>query len=136
MRMGKWVGIDGKKYANTTYISEFHPHIATGMIFQQKNACRPAAAGFRRRPAALFLQSFRLGCGHGIRRCRLCSHILCHQFQPIFRAFSLKINQVLLESTQHLKKPTTLKTNFPSSDRRGQPKSDLLPAVNEQGPYW
>ena len=23
----KWVGIDGKGYANTTYISEFHPHI-------------------------------------------------------------------------------------------------------------
>jgi hypothetical protein len=28
IRMGwKWVGIDGKGYANTTYISEFHPHI-------------------------------------------------------------------------------------------------------------
>ena len=28
MRMGwKWLGIDGKGYANTTYISEFHPHI-------------------------------------------------------------------------------------------------------------
>ena len=26
IRMGwKWVGIDGKGYANTTYISEFHP---------------------------------------------------------------------------------------------------------------
>ena len=23
----KWLGIDGKGYANTTYISEFHPHI-------------------------------------------------------------------------------------------------------------
>ena len=28
IRMGwKWVRIDGKGYANTTYISEFHPHI-------------------------------------------------------------------------------------------------------------
>ena len=28
VRMGrKWDGIDGKGYANTTYISEFHPHI-------------------------------------------------------------------------------------------------------------
>ena len=26
IRMGwKWVGVDGKGYANTTYISEFHP---------------------------------------------------------------------------------------------------------------
>ena len=28
IRMGwKWVGVDGNGYANTTYISEFHPHI-------------------------------------------------------------------------------------------------------------
>ena len=28
IRMGwKWLGVDGKGYANTTYISEFHPHI-------------------------------------------------------------------------------------------------------------
>ena len=25
----KWLGIDGKGYANTIYISEFHPHIPT-----------------------------------------------------------------------------------------------------------
>ena len=25
-----------------------------------------------------------LGSGDGFLRCRLCSHILCHQFQPIF----------------------------------------------------
>ena len=57
----------------------------------------------RRRPAALFLKKIgRLGCGDGIRRCRLCSHILCHQFQPMFSPFSLKINQILLESTPNL----------------------------------
>ena len=26
----KWVGVDGKGYANTTYIFEFHPHIPAG----------------------------------------------------------------------------------------------------------
>ena len=31
--------------------------------------------------------------------------------------------------------PTTLKTNFPSVDRGGQPKSDLLSPINEQHPY-
>ena len=35
------------------------------------------------------------------------SHILCHQFQPIFSPFSLKINQILLESAPNL--------NFPSA---------------------
>ena len=28
-----------------------------------------------------------LGCGDGIPRCRLFSHTLCHQFQPIFSEF-------------------------------------------------
>ena len=32
----KWVGVDGKGYANTIYISEFHPHIPAGRIFQKK----------------------------------------------------------------------------------------------------
>ena len=74
----------------------------------------------RRRPAALFFEkSGRLGCGDGIRRCRLCSHILCHQFQPIFSPFSLKINQILLESTPNL--------NFPSAC---YPPND----INEQDP--
>ena len=31
--------------------------------------------------------------------------------------------------------PTTLQTNFPSSDRRGEPKSDLLSPINEQHPH-
>ena len=41
----KWVGVDGKGYANTTYISEFHPHIPVGRIFQKKGL--PAAAASR-----------------------------------------------------------------------------------------
>ena len=32
----KWVGVDGKGYANTTYISEFHPHVQAGWICQKK----------------------------------------------------------------------------------------------------
>ena len=54
IRMGwKWVGVDGKGYANTTYISEFHPHIPAGRIFQKKGL--PAAAESRPPPtAALF----------------------------------------------------------------------------------
>ena len=41
-----------------------------------------------RRPAALFFEkSGRPGCGDGIRRCRLCSHILCHQLHPISSPF-------------------------------------------------
>ena len=32
----KGVIVDGKDYANTTYISKFHPHILTGRIFQNK----------------------------------------------------------------------------------------------------
>ena len=60
----KWVGIDGKGYANTTYISEFHPHIPAGQIFEQKRAVgrrrrrRPAFGGgrqpfFLKNPASL-----------------------------------------------------------------------------------
>ena len=122
LRMGwKWVGIDGKGYANTTYISEFHPHIPAGRIFQKKGLSGGGGRLGRRRPAALFFEkSGRLGCGDGIRRCRLCSHILCHQFQPIFSPFSLKINQILLESTPNL--------NFPSAC---YPPND----INEQDPY-
>jgi len=49
IRMGwKWVGVDGKGYANTTYISEFHPHIPAGRIFQKKGL--PAAAESRPPP--------------------------------------------------------------------------------------
>ena len=56
IRMGwKWVGIDGKGYANTTYISEFHPHIPAGRIFQKKGLPAAAARAGRRRPTALFL---------------------------------------------------------------------------------
>ena len=92
MKIGrKRVGIDGKGYANTTYISEFHPHITAGRIFQKKGLSGGGGRLGRRRPAALFFEkSGRLGCGDGIRRCRLCSHILCHQFQPIFSPFSIK----------------------------------------------
>ena len=43
----KCVRIDGKGYANTTYISKFHPHIPAGRIFQKK--WLPAAAA--RNPA-------------------------------------------------------------------------------------
>ena len=44
----KWVGVDGKGYANTTYISEFHSHIPAGRIFQKKGL--PAAAESRPPP--------------------------------------------------------------------------------------
>ncbi len=44
----KWVGVDGKGYANTTYISEFHPQILAGRIFQKKGL--PAAAESRPPP--------------------------------------------------------------------------------------
>ena len=55
MRMGwKWVGIDGKGYANTTNISEFHPHIPAGQIFQKKGLSGGDGRLGRRRPAALF----------------------------------------------------------------------------------
>ena len=55
IRMGwKWVGVDGKGYANTTYISPFHPHIPAGQIFQKKGCPPPPKAG-RRRPTALFV---------------------------------------------------------------------------------
>ena len=54
IRMGwKWVGIDGKGYANTTYISEFHPHIPAGRIFQKKGLPAAAARAGRRRPTNL-----------------------------------------------------------------------------------
>ena len=86
MRMGwKWVGIDGKGYANTTYISEFNPHIPAGQFFKKKGLPAAAARAGRRRPTAPFFEkSGRLGCGDAIRRCRLCSHILCHQLQTMF----------------------------------------------------
>ena len=77
--------------------------------FFKKKGCRPPPpepAAAARQPF-FFEKSGRLGCGNGIRRCRLCSHILCHQFQPIFSPFSLKINPILLKSTQNL--------NFPSA---------------------
>ena len=32
----KWVGVDGKGYANTTYISELHPHMPAGGIKKEK----------------------------------------------------------------------------------------------------
>ena len=44
IRMGwKWVGIDGKGYANTTYISEFHSHVPADRqpVFFEKTG-RPA----------------------------------------------------------------------------------------------
>ena len=33
----KWVGVDGKEYANATYISELHPHIPACQIFEKKD---------------------------------------------------------------------------------------------------
>ena len=88
---------------------------------------RGSGGGGGRQP--FFEKSGRLGCGDGIRRCRLCSHILCHQFQPIFRPFSLKIEKILIESTQPPSKQI-----FPPRRGGGKPKSDLLPAINEQDP--
>ena len=49
-------------------------------------------------------------------------------FQPIL--IENQSNPIGIDPTSE----TTLKTNFPSSDR-GHPKSDLLHAINEQGPY-
>ena len=50
-----------------------------------------AAAGS---PFFFFVEkSGRPGCGDGIRRCGLCSHILCHQLQPISSPFRLKSNK-------------------------------------------
>ena len=94
----------------TSQLAGFFKKKAVG----RRRPARAAAAG-----SLFFEKCGRLGCGDGIRRCKLCSHILCHQFQPMFNPFSLNINKILLESTQNLKKPTTLKTNFPSSDRGG-----------------
>ena len=37
---GELVGIDSKGNANTTYISEFHPHIPAGWISPPKKGCR------------------------------------------------------------------------------------------------
>ena len=49
IRMGwRWVGIDGKGYANTTYISELHAHIPAGLIFSKTKT----NVGRRRKPAA------------------------------------------------------------------------------------
>ena len=84
IRMGwKWVGIDGKGCANTTFISEFHTPRQTG-VFEKKGCRAVAAAGFWRRPATLVFENSGLpGCGDGIRTCRLRSHTLCHQVQLI-----------------------------------------------------
>ena len=37
---GELVGIDSKGNANTTYISEFHPHIPAGWISPPQKGCR------------------------------------------------------------------------------------------------
>ena len=52
---GELVGIDSKGNANTTYISELHPHIPAGQIFQKKGLPAAAARAGRRRPTALFV---------------------------------------------------------------------------------
>ena len=49
-------------------------------------------------------------------------------FQPIL--IENQLNPIGIDPTSE----TTLKTNFPSSDRGGHPKSDLLSAINAQGP--
>ena len=89
----KWVGINGKGYANTTYISEFHPRIPAGRILKKKKRLQTAAA----RQPFFVEKSGRPECGDGIRRCRLCSHILCRQCQPIPSIVCLKIEQILSE---------------------------------------
>ena len=54
---------------------------------------------------------------------------------PLSAHFHCEINQLLVESTRNLKSQPPSKQTFPPRiGGRGHPKSELLPAINEQGP--